>query len=99
MILQHTPNEAFAFKQDTLIQDPNNNPKHTTERLIRGMQMRKLKDILEKRAKDNRRKYEEKVVKQKTWLIPTTSSAVIDPKAAGISTRQLAAQPRQFLKC
>ncbi len=62
-----------------------NTPKHTTERLIKGMQMRKLKDILEKRAKEHRKKYEEKVTKQKTWLLPNTSSIVIDPKAAGIT--------------
>jgi hypothetical protein len=36
-------------------------PKYSTNRLIKGMKMRKLKDILEKRAKDNRRRYEEKL--------------------------------------
>jgi hypothetical protein len=30
--------------------------------------MRKLKDILEKKAKDNRKKYEEVVIKKNTWL-------------------------------
>lgn len=30
--------------------------------------MRKLKDILEKKAKDNRKKYEEVVTKKNNWL-------------------------------
>jgi hypothetical protein len=30
--------------------------------------MRKLKDILEKKAKDNRKKYEEVVIKKNNWL-------------------------------
>ena len=35
--------------------------------------MRKLKDILEKKAKDNRKKYEEVVIKKNTWLGGGTS--------------------------
>ena len=69
-------------------------PKQQTDRLIRGLQMRKLKDILEKKAKDNRRRYEEKVVQQNNWLIPT-SSTMIDPKAAGLPTHSLSAHLKQ----
>jgi hypothetical protein len=46
--------------------------------------MRKLKDLLEKKAKDNRRRYEEKVTQQNNWLVPP-STVIIDPKAAGLT--------------
>jgi hypothetical protein len=45
--------------------------------------MRKLKDLLEKKAKDNRKRYEEKVTQQNNWLIPP-STTMLDPKVAGL---------------
>jgi hypothetical protein len=38
--------------------------------------MRKLKDILEKKAKDNRKKYEEVVIKKNNWLSGSGIGAV-----------------------
>lgn len=68
-----------------------NTPKHTTERLIRGLQMRKLKDILEKKAKDNRKRYEEIVTKKNTWLNGNGTTSV----TSSLDTSKISKQQNQ----
>ena len=40
--------------------------------------MRKLKDILEKKAKDNRKRYEEIVTKKNNWLNGPSAHSSLD---------------------
>lgn len=40
--------------------------------------MRKLKDILEKKAKDERKRYEETVTKKKNWLNGPSVNSSLD---------------------